>query len=305
LGVTGPFHRAHAPPVGHAEALAPGLRVVTAPNAGPMTFTGTRSYIVGERRVAVIDPGPDDAAHVTALLGALGRGERIAAILVTHAHRDHCGAAAALAGATGAPVHGFGERPAPPPLAARLAGAGGAGLDPGFRPDVLLGDGAELAGPDWRLTVLHTPGHLSDHLCFAWAEGGALFSGDLVMGWSTTVIAPPDGALAPFRASLRRLMQRGETIYYPGHGPPVRRPRRLISHLLAHRGMRERQVLAALSRPARVGDLVASIYAEADPALRGAAARTLLAHLIDLVERGLVTVEGPPGLRAVYRRAER
>lgn len=293
-------------PTGTVEALAPGLRAVTAPNPGPMTFTGTRSYLVGAGEVAVIDPGPDDPAHLAALLAAPGPSERVAAILVTHAHRDHSGAAPALAAATRAPVHGFGPRPPPSPLAAALAGAapgGGEGIDAGFRPDVTLGDGAEVAGPGWRLTALHTPGHLGDHLCFAWAEGGALFTGDLVMGWAPTLISPPDGGLAAYRASLARLRRRDEAVFLPGHGPAVGDPRGRVDALLAHRAMREGQVLAALEQgPATVTALVQAIYREVDPALHPAAARNVLAHLIDLVERGMVETQGPPGPQTLFRR---
>jgi glyoxylase-like metal-dependent hydrolase (beta-lactamase superfamily II) len=302
-----PFDRSHAPPIGVPEPLAPGLRAVTAPNAGPMTFTGTRSYVLGEGEVAVIDPGPDDARHLEALAAAV-RGERVAAVLVTHAHVDHSGGAAAFAARVGAPVLGHGDAAGARSAAmARLAAAGGIGggegLDAGFRPDRRLGDGEVVAGPGWTLTALHTPGHIGDHLTFAWAEGEALFSGDLVMGWATTMISPPDGDLAAFRASLRRLQERSEAAYYPGHGAPVREPRRLVTHLLAHRAAREAEILAALARePARVGELVATIYAAVDPALHGAAARNVLAHLIDLEGRGLVRADGPPEA-ALYRLA--
>jgi glyoxylase-like metal-dependent hydrolase (beta-lactamase superfamily II) len=294
----GPFDLSHAPPVGVPETLARGLRVVTAPNAGPMTFTGTRSYILGEGEVAVIDPGPDDPRHLAALAAAVS-GERVAAVLVTHAHRDHSACARAFAERVRAPVLAHGDpagarRPAMARLAAAGGIGGGEGIDHGFRPDRELAEGEVLARPGWTLTALATPGHTADHLCFAWAEGNALFSGDHVMGWATTLISPPDGDLAAFRASLAWLQARDEAVFYPGHGAPVADPPAVMAHVLAHRAMREAEILAALARgPATAADLVAAVYAGLDPALRGAAARNVLAHLVDLGERGLTTAEGP------------
>ena len=302
-----PFDLSHAPPVGIPEVLAPGLRVVTAPNGGPMTFTGTRSYIVGAGEVAVIDPGPDDPRHLAALAAALG-GERVAAVLVTHAHRDHSAGARAFAERVGAPVLAHGDpagarSPAMAALAAAGALGGGEGIDAGFRPDRRIGEGATVAGPGWTLTALATPGHTGDSLSFAWAEGGALFPGDLVMGWATTLISPPDGDLAAFRASVARLQGLDAATYYPGHGAPVRDPQRIMAHILAHRAGREAEILARLARgPASVGELVAAIYAGVDPALHGAAGRNVLAHLIDLEARGQVAAEGPPAA-ARYRLA--
>jgi hydroxyacylglutathione hydrolase len=288
-----PFDRSHAPVYGVLEPLAAGLRVVTAPNPGPMTFTGTRSYVVGAGEVAVIDPGPEDARHLEALAAAV-RGERVSAVLVTHAHVDHSAGAAAFAARVGAPVLAHGPVEARP---ARFAGLGGGeGIDAGFRPDRRIGEGAVVAGPGWTLTALATPGHTSDHLSFAWAEGGALFSGDLVMGWATTVISPPDGELGAFRASLARLQGRADRVYYPGHGAPVRDPQGIVAHIMAHRAGREAEVLAALARgPATVPELVAAIYAGVDPALHGAAGRNVLAHLLDLEARGLVRADGASG----------
>lgn len=294
-----PFVRDHAPVVGAPEPLAPGLVAVTAPNAGPMTFTGTRSYLLGATEVAAIDPGPDDPAHVDALLAALAPRARITAILVTHAHRDHSAGARALQARTGAPVLAFGERtrsPAMERLAASGVLGGGEGLDEGFAPDVRLRDGEAVTGDGWRLEAVHTPGHLGDHLCFAWTEGGALFSGDMVMGWATTLISPPDGDLGAFLAGLRRLQDRGETTYFPGHGPPVRDPKGMIAWQLAHRAEREAQIRAALAAgSATLPALVAAVYPDLAPALRPAAARNALAHLIDLAERGLVRARGPLG----------
>jgi len=301
-----PLDRNHAPPVGLPEPLAPGLVAVTAPNAGPMTFTGTRSYLLGTREIAMIDPGPDDPAHRDAIVAAIPAGARVTAILVTHAHLDHSAGARALGDRLDAPVLGFGARPRSAVmerLAATGALGGGEGIDAGFRPDRRLADGEVLAGAGWLLEALDTPGHLGDHLCFSWAEGAGLFSGDLVMGWATTLISPPDGEIGAFLASLDRLAARRERVYYPGHGAAVRDPQAMLAWQRAHRLEREAQVLAALEGgPARVPDLVAAIYTGLDPALRPAAARNVLAHLFDLVARGRVAAEGVLGPDARYRR---
>lgn len=281
-----PFDRAHAPVPGEVEVLAPGLSVVTAPNAGLMTFTGTRSFILGEAGVAVIDPGPDDPVHLAALERAVG-GRRVDAILVTHGHLDHSAGAATLGRRLGAPVMGYG-------VPARNGGGGGEGIDPGYAPDETIGDGAELRGADWCLTALHTPGHLDDHLSFVWGAGDAVFSGDLVMGWATTVISPPEGNLAAFRASVARLQAQGGAVLYPGHGDVVTAPQEVMRYLLEHRQAREDQIRTELAAGGVVSvvDLVARIYAGVDPRLRGAAGRNVLAHLIDLEARGLARREG-------------
>lgn len=310
MAVEDPFEREHRPMPGTPERLAPGLAVVTAGNAGPMTFTGTRTYLLGDRELAVIDPGPEDEAHRRALLAAIG-GRRVVAVLVTHAHLDHSAGAPALARAVGAPVLAHGDAVAArSPVMARLAATGGIGggegLDIGFRPDRCLREGDVVASADWTLSVLETPGHLGDHLCFAWAEGRSLFSGDTVMGWATTVISPPDGDLAAFRSSLARLAAREETIYYPGHGAPVREPQRLTGHVLAHRAARDADILAALANgPDSVAGLVAGIYRGVPTGLHAAAARNVLAHLVDLCARGLVVPEGELRADARFRLASR
>jgi hydroxyacylglutathione hydrolase len=301
-----PLSRDHAPPIGRPEPLAPGLRAVTAPNAGPMTFTGTRSYIVGEGEVAVIDPGPDDPRHLDALAAAV-RGERVAAVLVTHAHLDHSAGARRFAERVGAPVLAHGDPiGARRPALARLAGAGGLGggegLDARFRPDRRIGEGDTVAGPGWSLTALATPGHTADHLSFAWPEAGALFTGDLLMGWATPVISPPDGDLAAFRTSLARLAARGEGTVCPGHGAPVADPGALIAWVLAHRDAREAEIVAALAGgPMTPAALAAAIYAGLDPRLLPVAARNVLAHLLDLAERGLAEADGPRPAEARWR----
>lgn len=291
-----------------AEPLAPGLRVVTAPNAGPMTFTGTRSYILGEGEVAVIDPGPDDPRHLDALATAV-RGERVTAVLVTHAHRDHSAGAAAFAAQAGAPVlaHGDAAGARSPEMAALAATGGiggGEGLDAGFRPDERIAEGRVIAGPGWTLTAIATPGHTADHLSYAWAEGDALFSGDHLMGWATTLISPPDGDLGAFRASVARVLERGDARLFPGHGAPVSDPADLARYVLAHREAREAEIVAALARdPAPVQGLVSEIYVDVDPRLHPAAARNVLAHLVDLTERGIVEPDGPVASSAVWRLA--
>jgi glyoxylase-like metal-dependent hydrolase (beta-lactamase superfamily II) len=261
-------------PVGEPVAVLPGIRRLLCGNPGPYTFRGTNTWLIGEGRVAVLDPGPEDAAHLAAILAAT-RGERIVAIIVSHTHRDHSPGAAALARATGAPTMGFGPH-------ATSREDGDEGGDQAFRPDVTLADGAAVEDDDWRVVALHTPGHCANHLCFAHAQAGVLFSADHVMGWSTSVVSPPDGDMADYMASLARVAAREEHLFLPGHGPPVREPQRLASAMLAHRRLREARVLEALASAgeARAEELVGAVYGPSlDPRLVGAAARSLLAHL--------------------------
>jgi len=277
---------------GAVSVASPLIRRVVAPNPGAFTYHGTGTYIVGHGEVAVIDPGPDIPSHVAALLTALG-GERVSHILVTHTHRDHSPAAAALKAATGAPTLGFGPH---------AGGAGPAveeGADHDFVPDQELRDGDAVAGAGWTLEAVHTPGHTSNHLCFGLRDVGAFFPGDHVMGWSTTIVSPPDGDMADYRASLARLAQRGDAIYYPTHGPAITDPAAFLAGLAAHRTGREAAVLACMDAGiAEVPAMVRQIYQELDPRLHGAAGRSVLAHLIQLVDEGRAVAEGPDGAAA-------
>ena len=293
-----PFRREFSFEYGRLEAVAPGIRRIVARNPGPFTFKGTGTYVVGEGEVAVIDPGPDLDEHVAALLAALA-GERVSHILVTHTHRDHSPAAKPLKTATGAPTYGFG------PHAGGRRGEPGAeeGGDWDFVPDVTLREGDEIAGAGWRFEAVHTPGHTSNHLCFALPERGILFSGDHVMGWSTSVIAPPDGDMSAYMASLDKLLGRADQVYWPTHGPAITEPHRHVRAFIAHRREREAGVLDCLGAGAqRIGAIVARLYAGLEPGLHRAAGRSVHAHLLDLVERGLADSDGPPTIDASYRR---
>jgi glyoxylase-like metal-dependent hydrolase (beta-lactamase superfamily II) len=271
-------------PHGVLEAVSPHIRRIVAPNPGPFTFLGTGTYVVGRGEVAVIDPGPLLPEHVAALIAALG-GEKVTHILITHTHSDHSPAARLLKAATGAPCLGFGSHGA-------VGETGEAGADLAFAPDVQLVDGDVIEGPGWRLEALHTPGHASNHLCFALEQERALFSGDHVMGWSTSVIAPPDGDMAGYMRSLERLASRSDLVYWPTHGGPIREPRRHLAELVAHRRARRDAVIGALGdRPQRPDELVAGIYRDLDPRLVGAAAQSVLAHLIELGAAGLALRE--------------
>jgi glyoxylase-like metal-dependent hydrolase (beta-lactamase superfamily II) len=271
-------------PTGLAMTLEPLVTRVLANNPSPFTNTGTQTYLVGTTDLAVIDPGPDDAGHIAALLDAID-GRSVKAILCTHTHRDHSPAAPALKAATGASIVGCA------PLVLDDAGPrADAAFDTGYAPDRVLADGAQVAGQGWTLTAVATPGHTSNHLCFALEESGALFTGDHVMGWSTTVVAPPDGNMAAYMASLETLMAREhDRIYYPAHGEPIERPQRFVRGLAGHRKQREGQILRLLAEGVdAVPAMVARMYVGLDPQLHGAAGRSVLAHLLDLEARGRV-----------------
>ena len=266
----------HTP--GLLEPLGPGLARLLAPNPSPFTGEGTWVHLIGEERLAIVDPGPADPSHLAALEAAIA-GRPVDAILVTHTHRDHSPGANPLRELTGAPVWGCA------PLV--IPGEQEAGFDPDYAPDRVLQDGetVELAGA--TIEAVHTPGHTSNHLCFAW--GQRLFSGDHVMGWSTTVVVPPDGHMGAYMASLAKLQHRPETRYHPAHGEPVEDPQRLLRGLLTHRIQRERQLLRLVEeRPDGLKELTTRAYPGLDPKLIPAARATALAHLLTLAERGSV-----------------
>jgi glyoxylase-like metal-dependent hydrolase (beta-lactamase superfamily II) len=269
------------------QALSPLVRRVLAPNPSPFTFTGTQTYIVGTGEVAIIDPGPADPDHIAGILKAV-EGERIVAIVCTHTHRDHSPAARPLATATGATIVGCA------PLTIDDSGPrADASFDPDYIPDRILTDGERLTGPDWTLEAVATPGHTSNHLCYSLIEERALFTGDHVMGWSTTVVSPPDGDMADYMASLEKLIGRTDALYYPAHGEPVTNPQRFARSLAGHRKQREGQILRLVREGVGViEDMVPRMYAGVDKRLYPAAGRSVLAHLIDLENRGKAAREG-------------
>jgi glyoxylase-like metal-dependent hydrolase (beta-lactamase superfamily II) len=296
-----PFDKRFDLPPGQVEEVRPGVRRLLCNNPGPLTFKGTVSYIVGQGRVAIIDPGPLDEAHIAALLDAV-RGETVTHIFVTHTHRDHSPAAARIKAETGAPTFGEGPHRAARPLnigeAPRLEGSG----DREFRPDMTLADGDVVAGEGWALEAVATPGHTANHLAYALQGTNMLFSGDHVMAWSTPVVAPPDGAMSDYMASLEKLVRRPETIYFPGHGGVVTDAPRFVEHYIRHRRGREQSILHRLAKgEADIPALVRAIYIGLDPRLTKAAGLSVLAHLEDLVARGRVATDGPPSLDGVYR----
>lgn len=272
---------------GHLAEVAPGLRRLVVENPSRFTFHGTGIYVVGTGEVAVIDPGPKSPATMRALLTALKR-ETVSAIMITHTHLDHSPAAAELKEVTGAPTYGFG------PHGGGTAGADAVeeGADHLFDPDQRLNDGETVSGKDWTLQAVHTPGHTSNHLCYAFGEQDALLSGDHVMGWSTTVVSPPDGNMADYMASLKKLRDRREQTYWPTHGPPIRGAHDFVDHLYAHRVDRERQIMACLTDGlTTIEQMVPGMYAGIPTALYPAAARSVLAHLLKMVAEGRVETE--------------
>jgi len=268
-------------PYAKLETLEPGIARVLAHNPSAFTYYGTQTYPVGEREVTVIDPGPNLPEHVQALLDAVA-GRPVVGIMCTHTHRDHSPAARPLADATGAPIVGCA------PLALEAVGPrADEAFDGDYRPDRVLQDGESIEVDGRRLAAVATPGHTSNHLCYA--LGDALFSGDHVMGWSTTVVFPPDGDMGAYMASLEKLRKRADRVYYPAHGPAVTKPEQYVRHLAGHRLQREQQILRLVGeRPREVPDIVASAYPGLDPRLVTAAGGSVLAHLLDLERRGLV-----------------
>lgn len=294
-----PFDRRFDAPYETVERVAPRIRRLLARNPSPFTFKGTGVYIVGDAKVAVIDPGPDDAEHLAALKRAL-EGVTVTHILVTHTHRDHSPAARALKHWTGAKTYGYGPHGEKGDETAHVEEGG----DFDFKPDASVRDGDVIAGDGFAFDCVHTPGHTSNHMCYGLRDERALFTGDHVMGWSTSVVVPPDGDMAAYMASLRKLLGRDDCVYWPTHGGPVRDPKPLVQALIAHRLEREAQILACLKRGlTRIPDMVRALYADVDSRLYPAAAMSVLAHLIQMVREGRVRCDGEPVLSSAYRLA--
>lgn len=292
------------PVPGEVADLGQGIRRIVAPNPSPMTYRGTNTYLLGTREIAVIDPGPDMAVHLEAILAALRPGQSISHIVVTHTHLDHSPLARPLSRRTGAPVLAFGgpgsgrsavmER-----LAATGLAGGGEGIDASFRPDETVSDGDRISGDGWELEVIHTPGHLGNHVALAWE--GACFTADHVMGWASSLVSPPDGDLTDFMESCRALRRRSWDVFHPGHGAPVSAPAERLDWLIAHRLDRESAIVEALAdRPADARTLAARIYTDVPTALLPAAERNVLAHLVDLHEKHVVAAKGGLAASAVF-----
>jgi glyoxylase-like metal-dependent hydrolase (beta-lactamase superfamily II) len=298
-----PFDKTFALAPGTVEEVAPGLRRILVDNPGPFTFKGTLTYIVGRGEVAVVDPGPDDPRHLAALLDAL-RGETVTHILVTHTHRDHSPGTPALKAATGASVYAEGPHRSARPLHIGETARLDAGGDQAFRPDVTLADGDIVRGNGFTFEAIATPGHTANHMAYAYKEADVLLSGDHVMGWSTTIVAPPDGAMSDYMASLAKLARRPETTYFPGHGGAIREAPRFVEYLIRHRHGREASILHRLEKGAAdIPTIVRAVYIGLDARLIGAAGLSVLAHLEELVARGVVATDGPPAITGTYRLA--
>ncbi|WP_206711222.1 MBL fold metallo-hydrolase [Aquisalinus flavus] len=285
---------------GRPDRLSPLVTRVICNNPGPFTFTGSGTYLVGTDRLAIIDPGPNDENHLAALLAAAD-GREISHILITHTHRDHCGGAVALKRATGAAVLAWGAHPTQPDEAPPALDEGG---DFSFAPDRMLADGELVDGDGWQLRAIHTPGHISNHLCFELPAEQALFTGDHIMGWATTVVAPPDGNMEDYMASLDLLLGRKHSVYYPTHGAPIPAPAEFVRAVKDHRLARDRQILASV-RAGHEGlmDIVADVYADVDKRLHVAAALNVRAHLDRHVREGTVSVSGETMMALRYRPA--
>ncbi|TAX33460.1 MBL fold metallo-hydrolase [Rhizobium leguminosarum] len=295
------FDLAFEPAYGQAVPVVSGVERVTVNNPGPFTFFGTNSYIVGASSVAVIDPGPEDEAHFQALMAALG-GRAVTHIVVSHTHRDHSPLARRLQAATGAVTVGQGPHRPTRPLRDGEINPFSESSDLSFVPDITLSDGQTLSGDGWALSAVLTPGHTANHAAFALAGRDVLFSGDHVMAWSTSIVAPPDGSMADYMESLDRLIERDDRLLLPGHGGPVTEPSTFLRALKAHRLRREQAVLARVQAgDERIAEMVKVIYRDTDLKLHGAAALSVLAHIENLMERGEIAADGPPSLAATYR----
>ncbi|WP_299918085.1 MBL fold metallo-hydrolase [uncultured Roseobacter sp.] len=293
------------PVIGAPEPLLPGLRRIVAPNPSPMTYRGTNTYLLGTSEIAVIDPGPQSVAHLDAILGALEPGQKITHIIVTHAHLDHSPLAGALQKATGAETYAFGPAHAGrseimQTLAQTGLVGGGEGIDIDFAPDVEVKDGDVIHAADWQLDVIHTPGHIGNHICLGWNDN--CFTADHVMGWASSLVSPPDGDLTDFMASCARLQMRGWQAFFPGHGEMISNPEARLAWLIAHRKSREAAILEALQGgDADAHSLARIIYTDTPDRLMNAAARNVLAHLIDLKRKDSVEVIGKLSAEALFR----
>lgn len=298
-----PFNRDYPLKPGMVDEVRPGVRRVLCDNPSAFTFTGTNSYIVGRGNVAIIDPGPDNEAHAQALLDAV-KGETVTHIIVTHTHKDHSPNTARLKAATGATVYAEGPHRASRPFYESEKISTESGADRDFKPDVQVRDGDVITGDGWALEAVATPGHTANHMAFAWRERKILFVGDHVMGWSTSIVAPPDGSMIDYMASLDRLAARDENLYFSGHGAEIPEAQRYVRFLARHRKAREASILHRLAKgEADIPTMVRAIYIGLDPRLTGAAGYSVLAHLEDLVARGVVATDGDPVISGSYRLA--
>nr|WP_170538564.1 MBL fold metallo-hydrolase [Ruegeria arenilitoris] len=294
------------PKPGIPVALQPGLRLLLAPNPSPMTYLGTNTYLLGTSDLAVIDPGPLSDSHMQAILDALQPGQKISHIVVTHSHLDHSPLAAPLSERTGAPIYAFGGPQAGrsavmSQLAEQGLAGGGEGIDTEFRPDIELADGDRIEGDGWGLEVIHTPGHLGNHIALAW--GDVCFTADHVMGWASSLVSPPDGDLTDFMKACHRLRARDWSIFHAGHGAPITDPSGRLDWLIRHRLEREAQILDALAeRPGTARDLAQRIYVETPPALLPAAERNVFAHLVDLTGKDRVAPQGALSVQSSFHR---
>jgi glyoxylase-like metal-dependent hydrolase (beta-lactamase superfamily II) len=294
------FNREFTPAYGEAVPVAPNVQRITVNNPSPFTFHGTNSYIVGDRSVCVIDPGPENDDHFEALMSAL-KGREVTHIAVSHTHRDHSPLTKRLKAETGAITIAEGPHRSARPLHNGEVNPFAESSDTEFVPDIRLADGQRIEGDGWALTALLTPGHAANHASFALDDDGVVFSADHVMAWATSIVAPPDGSMTDYMASLEVLLQRDDRIYFPGHGGPVTDPASFCRGIRTHRRMRERAILERIKAGDRhIPEMVEAIYRDTDKRLHGAAALSVLAHLEDLVGRGAVTTDGPALLAGVY-----
>ncbi|KAB2698392.1 MBL fold metallo-hydrolase [Ochrobactrum sp. Kaboul] len=295
------FDSSFSPEYGKPVELSKGIVRLTVNNPSAFTFHGTNSYIVGHDTLAVIDPGPVDEAHYHALLAAIA-GRPVSHIFVSHTHRDHSPLAERLKNELGAKTVAEGpHRPARPYHAGEV-NALEASADTDFAPDIVLADGGTVEGDGWALEGLHTPGHAANHMAFGLKGTDILFSADHVMAWATSIVAPPDGSMSDYMASLEKLLAREDHVYLPGHGGAVTKPAAFVRGLRAHRRMRERAIFERINQGDRtIGDMVRAIYRDTDPRLHGAAALSVLAHLEDLVGRGEIVTDGDPSLDGIYQ----